>query len=1319
MGIIKFNNVPSTTPGLEVETFPNYVSPEKEYQVTHVPGRNGDLVVDTKTYKNVPRPYKVSMAVEPPAVSVSGSTASFEATAERALAECKTAISSDVGKVGTTIINSATDPVENNEPYNFRAVPNGVGDRENDTLIGGTVAWNQLAQFTQAQIPSNNNGITYAYTDGTSVKCNGTATADETRSGWFGLAETNGFKDNVGHKVIINTAKISGTASSDVYFGWGTTPNKIGTSIISAVPSGTQRRFYYRIPNGTTCTDYIFTVNCIDLTQMFGSTIADYIYGLETATAGAGVAWFRNLFPKDYYAYNAGELISVKTEAHKTTGKNFLKNNLSSQTYNGVVFTVNSDGTITLSGTATAEIYRTFHIYLPKGSYIYSSGVTESFSTYDTYIAKDGTTIARGNSILPGPNFMLTEYSDLVYAVRVRSGVTANITIKPLIRLSSVVDATYEPYEEHIYPLNPALELRGIPKLNSSNKLYYDGDIYSSDGSVVRKYGIVDLGTLSWSKDTTTRPADGATIHAWYATLSAARNSSDIGFVGNLLVSGYKRTKTYIVDYGGRDTVDDKLVGGADTNHRIWLYNSAYSDYTGAQIKTALSGVYLIYELATPVIESTSGLIDNVSIASFDDVADNEPINSLVVDITAIESGSGEKSPDNPYTISGFDNGIITRCGKNLFNPMTQFNATGNYMVAKNVLPNTKCVISFIDKDTSVDISGIYFGFIDSSYTSGTPATDKYVWAIINGTVLSNRTNVTSLMTLTGLFALPNNQTTIDKLLQRFDIQIELGDTATTYEAYNGTTYTFTFGQTVYGGHLNVTTGELTITHGIVDLGTLNWNYYQTAGKNTFNTNDVNFVPNNTSICSVYEYYPAQYISVQPDKTFAFYDRPKLSICDNDFTDANDFKTAMNGVMFVYELATPITLAITSQDIPTLLGENNIFSNCGNIKTLSYPKQVCPFEPAQEVDDHGTEEYVDNREVAIPVGHESKYFTAGKIYNFSWLDEAGLIKEGELNADTGVLTITNGYKVIDIGDISWVYNDSRVFFSTAISDIKTVSSGTIGNMSCSIYTVSTAISSTTDIANKPDMTIFQQKNNASVFIKNSSFTDATTFKSAMHGIKLLYELADPVRTIQLTPVQVESLIGNNVLISESGNISVTPRTYSTYTEKMNAISDWLHSASGYARLEDTYEPDYYRKAYYDEQTDMENIFNEAGQATLNFICKPQRYLKSGEEPITISSGGLIQNRTRYEAYPILKVTTNNTQGSVSIGNHSITIKAGAGTDPITIDCELQDAWSGTSNKNSYIVLTDSEFPVIDPGTQTVTFDGGVQSVEVIPRWWTV
>ena len=61
----------------------------------------------------------------------------------------------------------------------------------------------------------------------------------------------------------------------------------------------------------------------IDLTLLFGSTIADYIYSLEQATAGAGVAWFKKLFNKPYYAYDAGSLQSVSgLVSHDMTGFN-------------------------------------------------------------------------------------------------------------------------------------------------------------------------------------------------------------------------------------------------------------------------------------------------------------------------------------------------------------------------------------------------------------------------------------------------------------------------------------------------------------------------------------------------------------------------------------------------------------------------------------------------------------------------------------------------------------------------------------------------------------------------------------------------------------------------------------------------------------------------------------------------------------------------------------------------------------------------------------------------------------------------------------
>lgn len=50
---------------------------------------------------------------------------------------------------------------------------------------------------------------------------------------------------------------------------------------------------------------------CLDLTQIFGSTIAESIYSMETATTGAGVAYVESLFYKDAYDDNVGTVTCV------------------------------------------------------------------------------------------------------------------------------------------------------------------------------------------------------------------------------------------------------------------------------------------------------------------------------------------------------------------------------------------------------------------------------------------------------------------------------------------------------------------------------------------------------------------------------------------------------------------------------------------------------------------------------------------------------------------------------------------------------------------------------------------------------------------------------------------------------------------------------------------------------------------------------------------------------------------------------------------------------------------------------------------------
>lgn len=198
------------------------------------------------------------------------------------------------------------------------------------------------------------------------------------------------------------------------------------------------------------------------------------------------------------------------------------------------------------------------------------------------------------------------------------------------------------------------------------------------------------------------------------------------------------------------------------------------------------------------------------------------------------------------------------------------------------------------------------------------------------------------------------------------------------------------------------------------------------------------------------------------------------------------------------------------------------------------------------------------------------------------------------------------------------------------------------------------------------------------------------------------------------------IIDNGTYKNIQRSYYVSIATYSlSYHQKLASVAKWLHSSSGYARLEDSYEPDFYRQAYYKEKVNFENLFNEAGRATINFECKPQKFFKSGEIAIEFTSAGSIQNGTVNIALPKIEVITDNTQGEINIGGIRISIAANAGTS-IIIDSELQDAYNNQNvNKNLSITLTDGEFPVLKPGKNTISFSGGVQRVLITPRWWTI
>ena len=678
---------------------------------------------------------------------------------------------------------SLTPTSTDTTPYLFKAVGDVYGDRLEDKIVGGTIAWNQLAEYIAA---GADNGITYTWNEDGSYTLNGTATENSYRF------VCNGIPAN--HVSLLEA--VSSSDDVHMWFAGYTGTNKKRTVY---KPTASYGVCLY-VPSGVTLDNVKVYPQVHDLTQMFGSTIADYIYSLEQSQAGAGVAWFKKLFPNDYYAYNAGELLSVEgLQSHDTVGFNQFDKDNPSPVIHGYI-----DGTsMSIIGAGNHSIY--YIPCLPNTTYCASR---KAISTNDRFGIADmndtpkvGGTI-NGYSVAPrsqvvGNDMVLTlttganaKYLAIwAYWVNETDGTEALDTL--CINLSNPTrNGEYEPYEKHSYPLDSSLTLRGIPKLDASNNLYYDGDEYTSDGKVKRKYGVVDLGTLDWK----------TVSDAYMESLTAPQDikSVDGREVANIICPLYQPIALQPMQVG-----DDKRLA-VELGGKIFIRDSAYTDATA--FKAAMSGVMLVYELATPTTETAT-----------------------------------------PYT-----------------NPQ---------IVSK-------------------------YGTLEYVTNSIVPVGHK-----------------------------------------------------TTYLTRD-----------IFGGYVDLISGKLVVDKVMVDLGTLSWGRY-TDGAGYFAVPEANIplkpkrpVSPSTkanAICSKYMVEPTNNIYLQGfiDKTIGIHTNGSIIAQDTTYTNVTTFKSAMNGVQLVYELATPQTYQLTPQQVNTLVGTNNVWSEQGNIE-LSYHIPITNLlVKRQDVDD--------------------------------------------------------------------------------------------------------------------------------------------------------------------------------------------------------------------------------------------------------------------------------------------------------------------------------------------------------------------------------
>lgn len=168
--------------------------------------------------------------------------------------------------------------------------------------------------------------------------------------------------------------------------------------------------------------------------------------------------------------------------------------------------------------------------------------------------------------------------------------------------------------------------------------------------------------------------------------------------------------------------------------------------------------------------------------------------------------------------------------------------------------------------------------------------------------------------------------------------QCELGSVKTPYEPYAGKTYTIALGDTIYGGTVDFDSGVMTVTHGIVDLGSLSWTKYQTVYYTEVSDSVVGIERELPSIkCSCYKTVTTVTGQTQmlnkDDASItnnASYNRLYVKDTTN-YADATEFTTAMDGMTATYELATPTTIQLTPQQIQLLKGQNTLTASTGQI----------------------------------------------------------------------------------------------------------------------------------------------------------------------------------------------------------------------------------------------------------------------------------------------------------------------------------------------------------------------------------------------------
>lgn len=537
--------------------------------------------------------------------------------------------------VWNQLLKDKGEKVEEAEEYEI-TVPNKAVEADVQMLGGKSVKWNQL--YSEYTTTSQVGGVTRTLKDGVTV-LNGTTISESGRySEMF-----NTVLDRVYYSAFFGTALTKVTRIQGTY-------NSFRPSTVGLAPCihkctmarvNTYTQIYYEV--GTTFENDTFYGVIVDLTAMFGS-------GNEpTSIDDPRIKWIEQ-YAAEHPEYNAGEIVHADVDKVVEKGKNLIPYPYLGDSYSGggVTMSVGTDGSIEVKGTATGSLYPQFRLQeveLDAGTYCVSLS-RNSGATVDALLYV-GTSWTEANvvSATTAKAFTLTKKTKCYIRVATPNSGTMNEVIKPLIEKGSTA-TDYTPY--HTPTDHPITE--AIRKLDGYgwgvNGVYNEVDFTRK--KFVKRVDRVDLGGLTFTRN--------EAENAFRSSISKRKYAN-----GNfkLITSSYP---TYTDNHstganmstGGILHDVDKYLFVNSGSATFYIRDTKYESI--AEFVDSVRGVYVYYELATPIETDISDILDTFTVEEGGSITF---VNDALLDVPAkVSYGVTEWSQPIDSTHKYIHNGV-------------------------------------------------------------------------------------------------------------------------------------------------------------------------------------------------------------------------------------------------------------------------------------------------------------------------------------------------------------------------------------------------------------------------------------------------------------------------------------------------------------------------------------------------------------------------------------------------------------------------------------------------------------------------------------